>query len=704
MTTLTALHDVVPARVREEWTRSGHYPGKDLFRCFEEHALSAPYRPAVIDDSETVDFASLASAAKRVANALVAAGLADGEVVGIQLPNSWQACAVELGVAAAGAVSLPFPTGRGRRDVKSLLSRSEAAAVVVGNGDSSCDNAAVLRSLRDELPLLRHVFALPNHDRDFLALGPVLSGAAGSDAWSPRFLDPDTPGRVLVSSGTEAEPKMVVYSHNGMVGGRGNFIAALNPTGRPMRAFFLVPLGSSYGSNATCSTLARHGATIVLMSRFEAERALASIHEHRPTHILGVPAMFQMMLDCPKIRQVDLSCVEAVVSGGATISTSTVREIEAVFGATFVNLYGSADGTNCHTKPGDGPDRRYTTVGRPNPAVASMRIVDDQGEDLPAGAPGEIWSRGPISPMCYLNAPELDQRYRTEGGWVRTGDVGVLDEEGYLSVVGRMKNIIVRGGENISPEEVENLLHGHPSVLHAACVGMPDRRLGEKMCAFVVPRQGSRPPTLDELTAFLLEEKGLSKHKLPERLELLRELPFNPAGKVLTRVLQERVADLLQQEEGMAVAREGTPCPDTRRLDDIVPAKGLDLVSRAVSQCYDGHLGMALSTSGGGRAVSSLPFEPTLAHRGMPIQGGIIAALIDVAATAAVWSGDVVPTTGSPTTQSMNVTVLARPDEDIEATAQVVGNTEGLVLCDVDVQGVSGKPVAKAIVTYRLAG
>jgi acyl-CoA synthetase (AMP-forming)/AMP-acid ligase II len=346
----------------------------------------------------------------------------------------------------------------------------------------------------------------------------------------------------LVSSGSEAEPKMVLYSHNALAGGRGGFIEALRHGREPMRNLFLVPLGSPFGSSGTPVTIARHGDTLLVLERFDADRALEMIHAHQATHVFGVPTMFQMMLASERLAQVDTSSLRALVTGGAAIDAKTVQACRERFGCPVVNVYGSGDGVNCHTALDEAPERVATIVGRPNPAVAAIRIVDEQGRDVDAGVEGEIWARGPMSPMCYVNAPELDARYRTPDGWVRTGDRGVLDPDGYLRVLGRSTEIIIRGGHNISPTEIEQLLQEHPAILHAACVGVPDQRLGERVCACVVLREGAPRPSLEELSAFLVCEHGLERAKLPERLVILPELPLSPAGKIAKRAMRELLA------------------------------------------------------------------------------------------------------------------------------------------------------------------
>ncbi|MGB8232085.1 MAG: AMP-binding protein, partial [Pseudonocardiaceae bacterium] len=352
-------------------------------------------------------------------------------------------------------------------------------------------------------------------------------------------IDPDSAVRMLVSSGTEAEPKIVAYSHNALVGGRGRFLARLAPPdGSPMRGMFLVPLGSSFGSCATVGVLVTLGGSLVLLQRYDPAEVLAAIATHRPTHVFGVPTMFQRLLGHPDLPATDLSSLVAVVSGGAIIDPSTVEKCVQQLGCAFVSLYGSADGVNCHTLLDDPLSVAQYTVGKPNATICDIRIADTADRPVRHGEVGEILARGPMSPLCYVNAPELDEHYRTPDGWVRTGDRGLLDDEGRLRLVGRSKEIIIRGGANISPGEVEAVVAAHADVVSVACIGVPDADLGQRVCACVALRAGAPPLDKAGLGGFL-DASGLERHKMPEQLVVLNELPLTPAGKVDKRALLE---------------------------------------------------------------------------------------------------------------------------------------------------------------------
>ncbi|MFD1151814.1 class I adenylate-forming enzyme family protein [Saccharothrix hoggarensis] len=472
-TTGVVLRDLVPAGTRRSWVEAGHCPDRDLHSLFRDRVARHPRRTAVIDDAGAMDYAALDRAVRRLATSLRDYGPAD--IIGLDLPNGREAVVAELAVAAIGAVAVHLPDG-GSPVVSTVLT----------------DVSEALESDED----------VP---------------------WSPVAVDPEAPARILVSSGSEAAPKLVAYSHNAFAGGRGNYVRAVHGVTAVPRDLVLVPLASAFGSFGAAITLCRFGGTLMLQRRFDAAAALRVVADHRPTHVFGVPTMLRRMTELASTM--DTSSIRAVVSSGDVLTPETLAVTRAAFDRPVINIYGSSDGVNCHTStPGHG-------VGRPDPAVTDIRIGD-----------GEICALGPMTPLCYVDAPELDARHRLPGGWVRTGDEGFLDPDGTLHVVRRLKRVVIRGGYTISPAEVELALGGHPGVAEVACVPVPDPDLGERLCACVAVRPGHPPPSLGQLAEFL-RDRGVSRRKHPERLLLLPELPLGRTGKVCLRTVARLAAE-----------------------------------------------------------------------------------------------------------------------------------------------------------------
>ncbi|MFC7790953.1 class I adenylate-forming enzyme family protein [Streptomyces cinereoruber] len=568
------LPDRVPRADRAAWEARGLCPDADLFTLFREHALAAPGRDAVVDERGALSYGELYAEVLRVAGLFAEAGLGPRDVIALRLPNGRLAAAAELAVYALGAVALPYPLGGGVRDTLSLLARSRAGGAVLGEPEDLAATAelpwlrAVFTTGPDAAPGVRRLDRAPE-DGPFRPSGPPAEATA--------------PARILVSSGSETEPKMIAYSHQAMAGGRAAYVRALadapartgprtpadssaragspagpatppgfpvvpGPSGEPEspvappRLLVLVPLASSYGSLGVPVGLAALGGTLIVRGRFDAADALRATVEHRPTHLFGVPTMLRRMADLPRLPGEDTSSLRAVVSSGAALPASTAAACRERFGVPVVTVYGSSDGVNCHTAAPGAP--AGDTAGTPDPAVAVLRIVRPDGTPADTGEPGEIQARGPMTPLCYVAAPDLDARYRTADGWVRTGDLGALDGKGRLRALGRLRNVVIRGGHTISPAEVEQELGTHPGIAEAVCVPVPDEEFGERLCACVRPVPGAPAPALGDVTAHLAA-RGLERRKFPEYLLVLDRMPLRPTGKVCRRTAAARAAAAL---------------------------------------------------------------------------------------------------------------------------------------------------------------
>ncbi|MDT0301410.1 class I adenylate-forming enzyme family protein [Streptomonospora wellingtoniae] len=537
------LTDLVPSRLRRAWVQEGYCPDVDLYTLFRRRVRDHPHRDAVVDAEGTLDYAALDARVRGIAGALSKAGFGPGDIVAVQLSDGWRAAAAELAVAAIGGVSLPYPAMRGRAGITALLRRSRASAVIAGDATGRTDPLAELARLRPEAPHLASVFSLGAGTGPRAGAVPLDAAAAdGAGCDGPgTAVPPESPARILVTSGSESEPKMIAYSHNAFAGGRTNYVAALHDGSVPMRNLVLVPLASSYGSLGVPVTLAGLGGTLIVLERFDPAAALRAAAEHRPTHLFAVPTMLRRMAARPHRPDEDTSSLRTVVTSSAVLEAGVLDATRARFGRPVLTVYGSADGMNCHTPYGTSA-RPGGVTGPPDPAAAEIRIVASDGLDAAPGVEGEIWARGPMSPLCYVNAPESDARYRSDDGWVRSGDRGRFEDDGALRVIDRIKRVVKRGGYSISPREVERRVAAHPAVAEAVCVPVPDEDLGERLCACVVQRAGAAPLALAELTVFLEDAVGLERVKLPEALLRLSEMPLGATGKVCHRTLAEWAA------------------------------------------------------------------------------------------------------------------------------------------------------------------
>lgn len=526
----SGIVDLVPAKIRNRWIQEGIYPNQSLYELFCQHVQQNPNKPAVISLDHTITYRELQYKVSCLAASFRALGVVTGDVIAYQLSNSWQHCAIDLAAAALGAIVAPFPPGRGRLDIQSLLSRCDARVIIVESTYADIDYCELIESLRPTLLSLRILVVDGEPRQGWHTMSKLLQSQPIQSSQLPA-VDPNAPTRFLISSGTESDPKWIAYSHNALAGGRGRFLQRIHPDGSTFRGLYLMPLGTAFGSTATFGILSWLGGSVLVLRQFDVSAAIRAIAELKPTHIFGVPTMFQRIAANPELAKTDTSSLIAIVSGGAKIDEASIRRCTDAFQCGFISLYGSADGVNCHTTLEDQLETIVHKIGRPNPDVCSIKIVDDQKHEVTSGCIGEIVARGPITPMQYVNNPGLDALYRDKDGWVYTGDLGLIDDDGYLVLTGRKKDIIIRGGVNISPAQIENIAASHPAVVSAVCVPVADEDLGHRICLCLVMQDGAERPSLSQFTRYL-HEQGLEKNKLPEYLRYFRQLPLGPAGKI----------------------------------------------------------------------------------------------------------------------------------------------------------------------------
>ncbi|HVW33502.1 MAG TPA: AMP-binding protein [Acidimicrobiia bacterium] len=503
---------------------------------------------AVVDDRRTLTYGELDQWTDRVAAALLDLGLEGGDRVALQLPNSAEFCAVYFGCQRAGVVPVGFPVHFRDKEVGYIIDRSGARAYLGPTTWGGFDFGAMLE--RVGTPSLAGYLALGADPASrAVDLGGVLAAGRRPEATelAVHAPSPDDVAQILVTSGTESDPKLPTWIHNAMPG-MGTIGDAAGMT-EDDRNFVLVPVCSGFGMGVgPFLTLAWRGATLILREKFTPADALATIEREAVNVVCGVGAQLIAMLDSPQFDDHDYERLRTVVSFGGPVAERVVHDIQNKMSCSFVSGYGMSEVpcVICITRPGDPPEIVSRTVGRPFPEWISIRIAGADGADSPLGQDGEILLDGPGVGGGYFGAPELNRAWDAEG-WLHTGDLGHLDGEGNLTITGRQKDIILRGGMNLSPREVEEAIFTHPAVSDVAVVAMPDDRLGERACAFVVLRSG-HSLDLDQLTTFLRQERRLSVYKLPERLEIIDALPLNPAGKVKKYVLRQIAAQLCRPQ------------------------------------------------------------------------------------------------------------------------------------------------------------
>lgn len=476
---------------------------------------------AVYDDGETLDFERLLRIVLALMSDLRRRGVEAGDVVAVALPNVWLYVALELAVPAVGAVLLPLPMSLGRREVASSLESSGAAFLLTDATERGEAIAATARQVASVRAVL-DVHALDTEARPDGGAGPAP--------------DPDRVVQIALTSGTTGPPKLASLTARLKQLTFEGFTSRLG-LGPGDRMLPLSPI--TQGAGEMCLYALRTGAAVVMSHepRFDPERALALAERTRATVLGCVPTIVSRMLHSAALAATDLSAVRATISAGAPLPPSVAREWEQRTGSRTCGFYGAMDiGQLAVASPDDPPEKRWATVGRPHDRAETL-ICDRSGAALPAGQEGEICMRGPLVQERYWRE---DEGPFGPDGWAHFGDLGFLDEEGYLHVTGRLKDTIIRGGTNINPLEVEDVLREAPAVRDACVVGRPDGDLGERVAAFVVAADGATP-TLAELHVHL-DRSGLARYKWPETVHVIDALPVGSTGKLDRRALRARLA------------------------------------------------------------------------------------------------------------------------------------------------------------------
>ncbi len=522
----TASSKTVPEEQFSRSSAAGEPPGPrpfDALSYLEGNAERAPDGPAVWDEGRELSFAALRDRVYALADRLSHEGIRPGEVVAVALPNVALYVALEIAVPASGAVLFPLPLGIGHRELASVLERSGARLLVADDSPAGRGIAEVSAGLASPPALL----AAAELD------GDVHDGrTAGPPARVPA--DPGRIVQIALTSGTTGLPKLASLSARLKQLTFEGFTTRLRVQPGD-RMFPMSPITQGVGE--MCLYALRCGATLVMLGerRFDADAALEIASRSEATIIGGVPTMIGRLLHSPTLDPAALSHLRLTVSAGAPLPPAVAREWESRTGSPVGSFYGAMDiGQLAVPDPEDPAEKRWTTVGRPH-TTAELRIVSPDGIPLPPGEAGEICMRGPLVQDRYWGE---DSGPYDADGWAHFGDLGLLDADGYVHVTGRIKDTIIRGGNNVNPLEVEALLREHPAIGDVCVVGRPDPDLGERAVAFIVPAgRAGRRVGLEELTAFL-RERELTRYKWPEQVELIEALPLGATGKVDRQALR----------------------------------------------------------------------------------------------------------------------------------------------------------------------
>lgn len=508
-------------------------------------------REAAVAGPERVSWAALDALADRAAALFAASGVGAGDRVAIQLPNVPSYLVAWYGILRLGAVAVPLNPRYRPHELEHLLADSAVVAAV-----AHASLAPILDGLRPRLPALRHVFlsraGAPGQADGGSAFEDLVAAAAvGDGPWrgSPPVAG-NAPATCLYTAGTTGRPKGALLSHEGLLWNIDRLLEVFT-AGPEDRFLCALPLFHSYAQMACVIATLALGASLVVLPQFRPEAVLETIRKERITIFPGVPAFYGALLAAMRAgASADLGSLRLAVTGGAAMPVPVIEALEQR-GVMVLEGNGPTEaGPVAYVNPERGP-RKHGSVGPPIPGAA-VRVVDDSGADLPTGEVGEILIRAPSVMIGYLNRPDATAQVLRDG-WLYTGDLGRCDEDGYVYLVDRKTDLIIVGGLNVYPREVEEALLRHPAVSEAAVVGVPEETRGERVVAFVVCREGGAATPRALLRHCRTQ---LAPYKCPRAVLLVPELPKNAAGKVEKMGLR-----VLAQERATSTQRRGRPRP-----------------------------------------------------------------------------------------------------------------------------------------------
>ena len=546
-----------PAEFAERYRREGYWRGDRLGDLLRQWAAAGGERLAVTGMEGSMTYAEVDAAADRLAYGLRRLGLRRGDRVVVQLPNVVEFPAVCFGLLRLGVLPVFALPPHREHEIGYLVEHSEAVAYLACDTFGGFRYGALGAAARKASPSLRHVLLLDGPDDEGsgvvdlrrLLEEPVDAAEARASADS----DPPDPSDValfLLSGGTTGLPKLIPRTHDDYAY---NVRASAEVSGLSPSTVYLVALPAAHNFPLGCpglmGTLAA-GGRVVMAPSPRPEDAMAAVEAEGVTITALVPALAIRWLEANTEKRFDLSSLEVLQVGGARLVPEVARRIGPAFGCRVQQVFGMAEGLLNYTRLEDPDDVVVETQGRPMSPADEILIVGPGGEPVPDGEPGELLTRGPYTIRGYYRAEAHNARAFTPDGFYRTGDVVRLHPSGNLTVEGRAKDLINRGGEKISAEEIENLVLAHPAVREAAAVAMPHPVLGEQTCAYVVLRSDE---TLDlaALSAYL-DSRGVARYKWPERIEVVEALPVTNVGKVDKKKLRDDIAAKLAAE-----SREG---------------------------------------------------------------------------------------------------------------------------------------------------
>jgi len=538
-----------PPEFQKRYREKGYWRDRSLAREFAEVFRNYADRVAFVDRGKSYTYADVDRASGRLALNLLELGLKPLDRVVVLLPNVIEFVFLYFALQKIGCIPIAALVTHRALEIGQFVQLSGASTCVVPDRQGEFDFQEMVGRVREENPALKFGIVLGEARAGFASLADLIlrPPRRSPDELERIRIDPTDPAVFQLSGGTTGIPKLIPRTHNDYAY---NSRIAADVCRVGPESVLILALPIAHNLPLACPGLQGYlfrGGKVVLSPTTRPEDMFRLIQEHRVTHLKVVPALLIRLINDPAIGKFDLSSLRVIQSGGQRMQPEVrLRTKQLIPSATVQENFGMGEGLLMFVQLEDPEEVRLETCGRPLSPDDEVKLIDDEGAEVPPGEVGELACRGPYTLRGYFGVPEYNARQFTPDGFYRSGDLMRLHPSGNYVVEGRKKDLINRGGEKISAEEVENLILAHPAVKNVACVSMPDPRLGEKMCACVILRPG-QALTLVELVEFLAA-KEIAKFKLPERLEIMSNFPVSTFGKVSKKTLVEAVSRRLEAE------------------------------------------------------------------------------------------------------------------------------------------------------------
>ncbi|MCN3490108.1 medium-chain fatty-acid--CoA ligase [Escherichia coli] len=531
---------------RAAYRQQGLWGDASLADYWQQTARAMPDKIAVVDNhGASYTYSALDHAASCLANWMLAKGIESGDRIAFQLPGWCEFTVIYLACLKIGAVSVPLLPSWREAELVWVLNKCQAKMFFAPTLFKQTRPVDLILPLQNQLPQLQQLVGVDKLAPATSALSLSQIIADNTPLTTAITVHGDELAAVLFTSGTEGLPKGVMLTHNNILASERAYCARLNLTWQDV--FMMpAPLGHATGFLHGVTAPFLIGARSVLLDIFTPDACLALLEQQRCTCMLGATPFFYDLLNLLEKQPADLSALRFFLCGGTTIPKKVARECQQR-GIKLLSVYGSTESSPHAVVNLDDPLSRFMHTDGYAAAGVEIKVVDDARKTLPPGCEGEEASRGPNVFMGYFDEPELTARALDEEGWYYSGDLCCMDEAGYIKITGRKKDIIVRGGENISSREVEDILLQHPKIHDACVVAMPDERLGERSCAYVVLKAPHHSLSLEEVVAFF-SRKRVAKYKYPEHIVVIEKLPRTASGKIQKFLLRKDIMRRLTQD------------------------------------------------------------------------------------------------------------------------------------------------------------